>query len=288
MVFLADGQSEDVIATIVNGQKTERYSCKISVCNNPVCTCRNVNIHLAQLDVEADRDATPRYVEINFVEKTLSFKDKGELSAEDLQFAQTFLDNLTDDDFKILFGMHFEIKNRITEAAGPDAIDADFDFQEIERNGILSVYSDVLPFGDRLYATIDGKSCLIYDQYCLLPKCSCKETMLDIVTVDETTNAVKSLGAVWVDYGKQDWKPAEDMPLPLALGALQSSIEQQIPDIYGALRKRHARLKEIYASCRKRRRCVNDPLLRPKVGRNDPCPCGSGLKFKKCCLSKQM
>ncbi len=23
-----------------------------------------------------------------------------------------------------------------------------------------------------------------------------------------------------------------------------------------------------------------------KVGRNDPCPCGSGLKFKKCCLEK--
>ncbi len=23
-----------------------------------------------------------------------------------------------------------------------------------------------------------------------------------------------------------------------------------------------------------------------KVGRNDPCPCGSGKKFKKCCLSK--
>ena len=24
----------------------------------------------------------------------------------------------------------------------------------------------------------------------------------------------------------------------------------------------------------------------PEVGRNDPCPCGSGLKYKKCCLSK--
>jgi uncharacterized protein YecA (UPF0149 family) len=22
----------------------------------------------------------------------------------------------------------------------------------------------------------------------------------------------------------------------------------------------------------------------PKVGRNEPCPCGSGRKFKKCCL----
>lgn len=28
-----------------------------------------------------------------------------------------------------------------------------------------------------------------------------------------------------------------------------------------------------------------DPVRRegPKVGRNDPCPCGSGKKFKKCC-----
>jgi hypothetical protein len=25
------------------------------------------------------------------------------------------------------------------------------------------------------------------------------------------------------------------------------------------------------------------PAPRPKVGRNDPCPCGSGKKFKKCC-----
>jgi len=25
------------------------------------------------------------------------------------------------------------------------------------------------------------------------------------------------------------------------------------------------------------------PLVSTKVGRNDPCPCGSGAKFKKCC-----
>ena len=26
--------------------------------------------------------------------------------------------------------------------------------------------------------------------------------------------------------------------------------------------------------------------IKPDVGRNDLCPCGSGLKFKRCCLSK--
>ncbi len=24
----------------------------------------------------------------------------------------------------------------------------------------------------------------------------------------------------------------------------------------------------------------------PTAGRNDPCPCGSGLKYKKCCMDK--
>lgn len=30
-----------------------------------------------------------------------------------------------------------------------------------------------------------------------------------------------------------------------------------------------------------------DDLPASKIGRNDPCPCGSGKKFKKCCLGKQ-
>lgn len=41
------------------------------------------------------------------------------------------------------------------------------------------------------------------------------------------------------------------------------------------------------------RECELDPMpaqlarkLMPRVGRNEPCPCGSGHKFKKCCLRK--
>jgi uncharacterized protein YecA (UPF0149 family) len=26
--------------------------------------------------------------------------------------------------------------------------------------------------------------------------------------------------------------------------------------------------------------------IRKRVGRNDPCPCGSGKKFKQCCLAR--
>jgi uncharacterized protein len=44
-----------------------------------------------------------------------------------------------------------------------------------------------------------------------------------------------------------------------------------------------------------RRQALEDQILQPQVtelrkasrtGRNDPCPCGSGLKYKKCCLTR--
>ncbi|WP_231757355.1 SEC-C metal-binding domain-containing protein [Microbulbifer elongatus] len=41
------------------------------------------------------------------------------------------------------------------------------------------------------------------------------------------------------------------------------------------------------ASCCSSESCCapQAPVTRstPKVGRNDPCPCGNGKKFKKCC-----
>ncbi len=32
---------------------------------------------------------------------------------------------------------------------------------------------------------------------------------------------------------------------------------------------------------------ASQQAVREKVGRNDPCPCGSGKKYKKCCESKE-
>jgi uncharacterized protein YecA (UPF0149 family) len=33
---------------------------------------------------------------------------------------------------------------------------------------------------------------------------------------------------------------------------------------------------------------MEKPLPKQKAGRNDPCPCGSGEKYKKCCLDKKL
>ena len=96
-----------------------------------------------------------------------------------------------------------------------------------------------------------------------------------------------------------DWKPLLDTPerqawfRPIALlgeeefsadqddltktPARRSKIAQQIPEAVLAM---HAYWLPLRQAVYEREVAK---AMQPKVGRNDPCPCGSGKKFKKCC-----
>ncbi len=61
--------------------------------------------------------------------------------------------------------------------------------------------------------------------------------------------------------------PADD----IELAALERDAPNLIPEMAGVLYRAHAVA------------VPNVPVRRPSIGRNDPCPCGSGLKYKRCC-----
>lgn len=44
--------------------------------------------------------------------------------------------------------------------------------------------------------------------------------------------------------------------------------------------------KDFEQIVRKMERELNKPVKKEKIGRNDPCPCGSGKKYKFCCMNK--
>jgi hypothetical protein len=54
---------------------------------------------------------------------------------------------------------------------------------------------------------------------------------------------------------------------------------------YGISREELDKRLEAFQASR-RQMALEQNLFSGKVGRNDPCPCGSGKKFKKCCLSR--
>lgn len=176
-----------MIATIRNGDRIEKYECIISGCENPVCACETVYLDLIQTEVkdENKEQLPPRRVEIDIVEKSLGFKNKMKIPKEDLKFAELFLSQLDENDFQVLYKGHFVFKNKISEEASPDSIDGYFEYHEVEYDGLLSTYNDVLPYGDQLFVTISGKECIVFDQYCLLPHCSCTDTILNIFSIDK-------------------------------------------------------------------------------------------------------
>jgi uncharacterized protein YecA (UPF0149 family) len=69
---------------------------------------------------------------------------------------------------------------------------------------------------------------------------------------------------------------------------MRRRIEKTFPDFYTRLSRRCSKLQAIYGHCRKRHLATKrEPKLTlpMNVGRNDLCPCGSGKKYKKCCMA---
>lgn len=67
-----------------------------------------------------------------------------------------------------------------------------------------------------------------------------------------------------------------------------------LPDITVADAERYERRSELRPAFMKAQRRYQDEMSakrdliikQPKIGRNDPCPCGSGFKYKKCICSQ--
>jgi hypothetical protein len=288
MMLTVDSDLKKIAAAFRDDDRLEEYDCTMSTCPNPVCTCSTVF-----LDLSPSKHHGPghtrmpvRRVEINLEEHTLGYEDGSNVAADDLRFAERFLAGLDDDDFNILNRLYLKIKNEVSEAASPDSIDAEFDYDEVEHGALMYAYNDVLPFGDQLLVKIGERQCVVLDQYCLLPKCRCVETVLQVAAIDPVGDTAEDLWVVALDYRKKKWELVETYSSAATLETVRSAIEDQVPDFYRQLLTRHKKLKAIYAHCRKREYSSKAQPPFSKVGRNDACPCGSGKKYKQCCLGK--
>lgn len=269
------------------------YDASFHVCPNPVCMCNVVTINLAPVpdDSRTGRGAPVREVPVDVEREKLI--DEGELKKRGpaRDFAKNVLKQMDEEDFQVLLSHYFDAKHRQTETARPEEIDAWFEYEKIDNEGLLTAYKDVLPYADPLLGTPNGEQFLIIDQYCLKNGCACTSVCLEIARIDpEKTPAGETVGCYFVDYRTKQWRIAEDPETQeewIGPRAARQAIEQQIPSIYSSLKQRHARLTRIYDHCRARQYDArHEPARVTKVGRNDPCPCGSGRKYKQCCLGK--
>jgi hypothetical protein len=126
---------------------------------------------------------------------------------------------------------------------------------------------------------IEGRLHQVLDLHCAKPDCSCGEVLLDIQTVNPRGGP--HLGHVRIEgSGAVTAEPNSRHPQRFA--EVWAAFQKRHPRYRDWLARRGALVQEVAARIMPETRAPRS-TAHPKVGRNDPCPCGSGKKHKKCC-----
>lgn len=151
---------------------------------------------------------------------------------------------------------------------------------------------------------LDGRAYEAQELYCPVPDCTCGEVYIDF----ETGRRLTSIGHVETSLSGASPALKPKSRHAIQLQQLWAAYQQRHPDYPARLARRYAVVKKLgarfVAPQSQRARPVARaaqrspapvtsqaaaqgtpiaPTQASKVGRNDPCPCGSGRKFKKCC-----
>lgn len=152
------------------------------------------------------------------------------------------------------------------------------------QDGRMVGFSRIFGYEHLLHLVWDDRNYAIMDHYCVKLGCKCTTIVLDFYDGFSEGGEITPCSSIWYDYITGEIKDCKDLKNNVAR-RIGSEFDDEIRLIF---EKRHDLLKELAESFLKNGDSIHGSRKREKVGRNDPCPCGSGKKYKKCCLPKQM
>jgi hypothetical protein len=279
------------------------FACILSMCPNPECACELVYVDGLIIDERAD--------EIYWDEGGVHVKSPEGLVTDDLMsewMLSTAVDPSSgeianDPDFPsesdpaLLEWLASEINGELLDVlhrfrarlsgckVEQPSKDIDLDYLE---TGHLAPFNELFDCVRDDEFLLDGKRYWTCIYLCPDPNCDCHEAR--VVFFDDADDSGDGVGWVYLDISG-----------PVGIHILEMSAERGAPEslikkLWELFERRHDAgllLRRREAQCK----MVGETLWElvpkpvratPQPGRNDPCPCGSGRKFKKCCLNKNI
>ena len=285
MIFTRHEVTKQITATLPDEGIGQTYDCSIIVCSNPTCECNEAFIDLTLKPI-ADGGYNTHLktwrVGVNIIDKSLV--ESG--TPAELSFARGVHGLLRDEDYQLLWQEYARVKFIDTENADFDTLQVDFPMKDIEQNSTMIGYHDVLPYARHLSLEINHIRYFVEDLYCVKNNCQCTESILCFLPMDVNGSPVEpDFTSYVVDHETRQWKAKDSRLVNTPVvddRTAKSELEAKCPNIYGLLAQRHQQLKLLYANYLKSH-APQQISPTKKVGRNEPCPCGSGKKYKKCC-----
>ena len=250
-------------------------------CTNPACDCAGVSLQFNEVDESR-----------NLKEELFSFTmdtNTWEVSKIKMENENSVYEGLIKEfvtDMGTSLKERFRTLLKKAKECGKDEVMDWFDDLNIV-DGSCFGYSEVYGESDTENFMFEYKdqTYFVDDQYCTTPKCKCNEVVLSFINIIPGRDQQEAQFVLRVPLGTGDYEIEFSNSIDLdEIKRIFTRYMEHIHDM-GLMRNRYTKMKEFGKKRIMRQKQTQDTqkVVSLKVGRNDPCLCGSGKKYKKCC-----
>lgn len=287
------------------------------ICPNPCCPCGVVAVICRpELPVEPAAPSVPApetlRFELDVIRRVLDAN--ADSTPESAALGRAFVAEADAEEWKWLSDLFRSTKKTQMENVDLETLKVDLPARVKAAGAQLLPYSAIFPWTDSFRFAYAGAEWFADDQYCVRPGCECTEAGLAFYCATaegvEPREPLRCAVFLHLDYVTGEIGLVETPGRAPALDALVQALRLANPAMPDTLRGHHSQLRRLCRrlmpkSARASATSLPPPvwqdldaateewLLQPpdprilramaRPGRNDPCPCGSGRKFKKCC-----
>jgi hypothetical protein len=240
-------------------------------CDNPECDCMSVALYFYALHEDTKQKSELFYLMLDMNSWEIRDRVIVDKDNSDEMIAE-FMDGLVEFHFKDLYKKHYRtVKNYGKKHYRPG-----------EELALYQIPGNIVD--NPLAFLYDGSEFLVTDQYCTNAKCNCKSVVLSFYRLSDTEKHepefIIRLRLYSLDYKTEQINCDPDQMAVI----VKYFLDKQ--GVLEMLRRRYQEMKKDGGKSHMKWAEETEDKAHdsgPKVGRNDPCPCGSGKKYKKCC-----
>lgn len=153
----------------------------------------------------------------------------------------------------------------------------EFDFAHLEFPTRMVIFKELYGEGFKWITEFENEEIELIDYYCKNEECPCTQVLFIVEKKGE------EIGEFWHDYKLGETKDFSD---PKFKSIFQEFSLEEEEILNASLAARHEVVKKEFTifKLKNKLKSMEEGRKAKKTGRNEPCPCGSGLKYKKCCL----
>lgn len=256
--------------------------------------CRAIHLNLVETDADNRPLEDAHEISLSIHAETRRELSPPTRSSADQRVVEEFMGDLDDESFAFLrerFDTDKDITQRLLKCRIP---------REDVLEGTLISYTDIMARrhslrcgGDECSFLLEHENAtyVVEDLYCTNPKCKCDEVFLLFARLQETEKGAtltESFRVLMRLDGSSCVDHTSNCSTTVAREILSILLKNE-PKLAYTIRWRYKQMKAIGKRSLEGNRSGGTPPSRsypnskPKVGRNEPCPCGSGRKYKRCC-----